>query len=124
MTNEVKFNEDDYVWSEDTSGIISEYDVIKTITNAKYGESSIILVGKKKQPNKIEVGKVYTTKNGYEWVCISKLLGFSYLVGVFDKQIEEGSTAYTWYESGESRSLNPDFNIDWSVESTEMETNE
>jgi len=124
MTNEVKFNEDDYVWSEDTSGIISEYDVIKTITTTKYGESSIILVGKKKQPNKIEVGKVYTTKNGYEWLCITQLLGFSYLVGICEEKIMEGSTAYTWYESGESRSLNPDFNIDWSVEPVEMEITE
>ena len=121
MTNEVKFNEDDYVWSEDTSGYISEHDVIKTFTN-KYGKFST-LIGKRKKSNKIEVGKVYTTKNGYEWLCITQQ-GFSYLVGIFDKQIMEGSTAHTWYESGESYSLNPDFNIDWSVEPVEMDITE
>ena len=74
--------------------------------------------------NKVEIGRVYTTKNGYEWLCITQLLGFSYLVGIFDKQIMEGSTAYSWYASGKSHGLGPSYNIDWSVEPAEMEITE
>lgn len=74
--------------------------------------------------NKIEVGKVYTTKNGSKWTCIVKMKGFNYFIRMHNEKVIEGSTAFAWVNDGSSVSLPSEYNIDWSVEPTEMEITE
>lgn len=117
MTTEVLFNEDDYVWGE--WGVKTEYseDVMQTLW---VGPFCYHRVGHKKKLQKLEVGKVYTTNNCSQFVCVTKVNNYYYMVAALGYEILSGATAYTWTEDGVSNSLDSHYDVDWSVEPYEM----
>lgn len=121
MTTEVLFNEDDYVWGE--WGVKTEYseDVMQTLW---VGLFCYHRVGHKKKLQKLEVGKVYTTKNTSTFVCLTKVGSYRYMIGCVDQDIFTNSPAYAWNDDGSSISLDSGYDVDWSVEPYEVSINE
>ena len=123
MTTEVLFNEDDYVWGDFVEDYLlplsCEYLQVFHI-----GSETYYRVGHKKKLQKLEVGKVYTTKSEGKRVCIAKVNGYGYMVAVYDNEICFDSAAYTWTENGVSINLNGNYDVDWSAEPYEMSINE
>ena len=122
MTTEVLFNEDDYVWGdfvEDNLLPLScEYLQVFHI-----GPETYYRVGHKKKLQKLEVGKVYTTNKCSQFVCVTKVNNYYYMVDARGYEILPGATAYTWTEDGVSNSLDSHYDVDWSVEPYEMSIN-
>lgn len=123
MTTNVLFNEDDYVWGE--WGVKTEYseDVMQTLW---VGPFCYHRVGHKKKLQNLEVGKVYTLNNENKFACIYKAKEKYYMVRYSKNGFVEGSTAYSWEETGASISLNIDrkYEVNWSVEPYKMRINE
>ena len=63
------------------------------------------------KPRQIEVGGVYTPKTGSPQECVYVRGEFAYMLPVKDGQCP----AYAWDIYGKSLSLNPDYDIDWSL---------
>lgn len=120
MTTEVLFNEDDYVWGEWTKN--NSYSPIQQMTYLE--NESYYRVGHKKKLQKLEVGKVYTTKNTSTFVCLTKVGSYRYMIGCIDQDIFTNSPAYAWNDNGSSISLDSGYDVDWSVEPYGMSINE
>lgn len=125
MTTEVLFNEDDYVWGEwFEDGQATVLQLCKYVQVTYLEDKKYYRVGHKKKLQKLEVGKVYTTKNTDIFVCVAKVNNYGYMVNVYDNEILSGSTAYTWTEDGKGKALGSEFDVDWSVEPYEMSIKE